>query len=140
MRSPGRRQWTRVAVERLVGVTYDGAMSTKHAFVERFYELLAVGDIDGVLALYEPDGEIIRYDGVADTPEQIADYFRDFLARNPGLALRSVDQLREADDVLMWDALVETEHGLLQTVHVIVFGDDGAVRRHIPGLRGYWGQ
>ncbi len=115
-------------------------MSTGSAFVERFSDLLATGDIDGIVALYEADGEVIRYDGVANTPDEIADYFRGYLARNPGYRLRSVDQLREADDVLMWDALIETEHGLLQTVHVIIFGDDGAIRRHIPGLRGYWGQ
>lgn len=115
-------------------------MSMGSEFIERFYALLGAGDVDGVVALYGDGGEIIRYDGVADTPEQIRDYLRAFLDRNPGFTLQSVDQMREADDVLMRDALVDTEHGLLQTVHVMVFDGEGAIRRHIPGIRGYWGQ
>jgi ketosteroid isomerase-like protein len=114
-------------------------MSNGTDFVERFYEVLAAGDVDAVLALYEPDAEIVRYDGVADSPGAIAAYFRNFLMHHPGFTLRSVDQLREADDVLMWDALVDTDNGILMTVHVVVFGDDGRIRRHIPGVRGYWG-
>ncbi|MFW2332508.1 nuclear transport factor 2 family protein [Ilumatobacter sp.] len=115
-------------------------MSSGTDFVDRFYALLGSGDVDGVVDLYAPDGEIVRYDGVADTRDQIAAYFRGHLGRHPGFSLRSIDQLREADDVLMWDALVDTDHGVLQTMHVVVFTDDGAIHRHIPGLRGYWGQ
>lgn len=110
------------------------------AFVEQFYGLLGAGDIDGLVALYETDAEIVRYDGVADTSDDIGAYWRNYLSQHPGFTLRSVDQLREADDVLMWDALVDTENGLLQTVHVVVFGNDGSIRRHIPGVRGYWGR
>ena len=115
-------------------------MGSGRDFVDRFYTLLAAGDIDAVVGLYADDGEIIRYDGVADTPEEIAEYLRGYLARHPGFTLRSVDQLREEDDVLMWDALVDTDNGILQTVHVVVFADDGTIHRHIPGIRGYWGQ
>lgn len=115
-------------------------MSSGTDFLDRFYSLLGDGDVDGVVGLYADDGEIIRYDGVADTPEEIGDYFRRYLGRHPGFTLRSIDQLREEDDVLMWDALVDTDNGVLQTVHVVVFTDDGSIHRHIPGLRGYWGQ
>ncbi len=115
-------------------------MSSGNDFVDRFYTLLGTGDVDGVVALYAADGEVIRYDGVADTPDAIASYFRGHLVRHPGFALRSIDQLRMADDVLMWDALVDTDNGVLQTVHVVVFADDGSIHRHIPGIRGYWGQ
>ncbi len=115
-------------------------MSAGTDVVDRFYALLGSGDVDGLVGLYAGDGEVIRYDGVADTPDQIAEYFRDHLGHHPGFTLRSIDQLREADDVLMWDALVDTDHGVLQTVHVVVFDGDGAIHRHIPGIRGYWGQ
>lgn len=113
-------------------------MSTE--FVERFYTLLGAGDVDGVVGLYGDGAEIIRYDGVAADPEQIGDYFRGYLGRHPGFGLRQIDQFREVDDVLMWDALVDTDNGILQAVHVVVLGDDGLIRRHIPGIRGYWGQ
>ncbi len=115
-------------------------MSTGHEFVEEFYARLGAGDIEGIVAMYDDGAEIVRYDGVADTPEEIADYFTAYLGRNPGFALRSIDQFREADDVVMWDALVDTDNGILQVVHVITRDDDGLIRRHIPGLRGYWGQ
>lgn len=115
-------------------------MGTGSEFVDRFYSLLGAGDVDGVVGLYAADGEIVRYDGVADTPEEIGDYFRGYLGRHPGFSLRSVDQLRAEDDVLMWDALIDTDEGVLQTVHVIVFDENGAIHRHIPGVRGYWGR
>ena len=115
-------------------------MSSGTDFVNRFYELLRAGDVDGVVGLYADDGEVIRYDGVAATADEIAAYFRGYLGRHPGFALRSIDQFREVDDVLMWDALVDTDNGILQTIHVMVFAEDGSIRRHIPGLRGYWGQ
>jgi hypothetical protein len=110
------------------------------AFVERFYELLGSADLDGVVGLYGPEAEIVRYDGVAATPADIEEYFRGYLERHPGFALREVYEFRDADDVVMWDALVDTDDGVLQTVHVVVFDDEGRIRRHIPGVRGYWGQ
>lgn len=114
-------------------------MSDGAAFVDRFYELLMAGDIDGVVDLYSDDAEVVRYDGVADNVGSIRAYFRNYLMHHPGFALRVVDPIREADDVLMWDALIDTDNGILMTVHVVVFDDDGRVRRHIPGVRGYWG-
>ena len=121
-------------------LTYDRAMPTGHEFIDRYYALLHAGDIDGVVALYGPGAEIVRYDGIAASPDAIAGYFRTFLGAHPGFALRSVDQVRDAGDVLMWDALVDTDNGVIQTVHVMVLDDEGRVRRHIPGLRGYWGR
>jgi predicted SnoaL-like aldol condensation-catalyzing enzyme len=115
-------------------------MSDTRGFLERFYERLGAGDVAGLTALYGPDAEIIRYDAVATTSEEVAAYFEGFLSRHPGASLQSVDQVRDADDVLMWDALVDTDAGVLQVVNVVVFDDDGLVRRHIPGIRGYWGR
>ena len=108
--------------------------------IDRYYERLAARDLPGLVALYADGAEIVRYDGVASTPEEIGAYLQGFLDRHTGARLRSIDQMREADDVVMWDALVDTDRGILQTVHVVVMDDDGLIRRHIPGIRGYWGQ
>lgn len=108
--------------------------------VDTYYARLAEGDVAGLVAMYGDGAEIVRYDGVAGTPQAIGDYFTGFLDRHRAAHLRSIDQWREADDVIMWDALVDTEAGILQTVHVVVVDDDGLIRRHIPGVRGYWGQ
>ncbi len=114
-------------------------MADAVGMIERYYDRLAAGDIDGVLAMYTDDAEIVRYDGVATNPAELRGYFTDHLARNPGLHLNQIVQVREADDVLMWDALVATDNGLLQVVHVTILDDDGRIHRHIPGMRGFWG-
>ncbi len=114
-------------------------MTTSHDLIERYYDALASGAIDDVLALYADDAEIVRYDGVAATPDEMRGYFEQHLARHPGLTLRQIDRVREADDVLIWDALLDTEVGILQVFHVVLLDDAGKVLRHVPGIRGYWG-
>jgi ketosteroid isomerase-like protein len=107
--------------------------------IEQYYTALGAGDIDGVLALYAEGAEIVRYDGVADTDAERRAYFGHHLVRNPGLSLNEIVAIRHADDVLMWDALINTDHGVVQVFHVVILDADGKFRRHIPGLRGYWG-
>jgi hypothetical protein len=114
-------------------------METARLFVDRYYELLAAGDIERLAMLYADEAEIVRYDGVANTAAEIQSYFRDYVDKRPGLGLRQIDQLRRAHDVLLWDALLDSDAGVLQTVEVMILDDDGRIRRHIPGFRGYWG-
>jgi len=114
-------------------------MQTVPSIVTRYYELLEIGEAEHVAMLYTADAEIVRYDGCASTPEQVVQYFRQHLAAYPGLQLKSIEQVRLADDVLMWDAMLDSELGLLQTVDVAILDNDGLIRRHIPGLRGFWG-
>jgi Nuclear transport factor 2 (NTF2) domain len=114
-------------------------METARLFVDRYYELLAAGDVERLTMLYLDEAEIVRYDGVAKTPTEIRSYFKKYLDQRPGLKLRQVDQLRRAEDVLLWDALLDSDAGVLQTVEVMIVDEDGRIRRHIPGFRGYWG-
>jgi hypothetical protein len=114
-------------------------METARLFVDRFYDLLAAGDVERISMLYADEAEIVRYDGVAKTPEEIQAYFRTYLEQRPGLQLQRIDQLRRADDVLLWDALLDSDDGVLQTVEVMILDEDGRITRHIPGFRGYWG-
>jgi hypothetical protein len=114
-------------------------MTTGTTFVDRFYELLGRRDVDGVVGLYGPGAEIVRYDGVAATPADIRGYFTSLLEQHPGFTLRQIVEFRDADDVLMWDALIDTDNGILQTVHVVILDEHGQIVRHIPGFRGYWG-
>lgn len=109
------------------------------ALVEDYYRLLGGGDIAALTGLYAADAEVVRYDGVATSVDEISTFFTLFLAKHSGISLRSVEQITQAADVLMWDALVDTDNGILQTVDVMVLDSDGAIRRHIPGVRGYWG-
>ncbi len=114
-------------------------MSDANETIERYYDALTAGDFDRLLRMYGDGAEIVRYDGVADTPEEMRGYFEQHLERNPGLSLHSIVETRVTDDVLMFDALVNTDNGVLQVFHVLLSGPDGRIRRHIPGMRGFWG-
>ncbi len=114
-------------------------METARLFVDRYYELLANGDLERLSMLYADDAEIVRYDGVAKTPAEIAEYHRSLITQHSGIKLNQIDQFRRADDVLMWDALLDSDDGVLQTVEVMILDEDGRITRHIPGFRGYWG-
>lgn len=114
-------------------------MSEANDIIERYYGALGAGDVDEVMAMYGEGAEIVRYDGVDVSDAERRRYFAQHLARNPGLSLSQIVSVRHADDVLMWDALVKTDHGVIQVFHVVVLDDDGKFHRHIPGLRGYWG-
>lgn len=118
---------------------YGRGMETARLFVDRYYELLAAGDVERLAMLYADEAEIVRYDGVAKTGDEIRAYFHEYLDQRPGLKLRQIDQLRRAEDVLLWDAMLDSDGGVLQTVEVMILDDDGRIRRHIPGFRGYWG-
>lgn len=114
-------------------------MAESNDLINRYYGALAAGDLDGLLAMYADESEIVRYDGVAITDDEHRAYFEQHLARHPGLGLNQIVEVRRADDVLMWDALVDTDLGVVQVFHVLVLDADDRIRRHIPGLRGFWG-
>ena len=115
-------------------------MHNAPAIIDRFYELLKVHDAQTLAMLYASDAEIIRYDGVASGRREIEVYYRGYLAGRPGLALHKIDKIRDHGDVLMWDALVDSDVGVLQTIDVVILNDDGLILTHIPGFRGYWGR
>jgi ketosteroid isomerase-like protein len=115
-------------------------MHNAPAIIDQYYDLMKSRDAERLAALYAPDAEIIRYDGVASGRREIEVYYRGYLAGRPGLALRQIDKIRDSGDVLMWDALVDSETGILQTIDVVILDDNGLIVTHIPGFRGYWGR
>lgn len=114
-------------------------MTDANALIDEYYGALGDGDITRVLALYLDGSEIVRYDGVANTADEMRQYFEQHLARNTSLRLNQIVDVRSADDVLMWDALVDTDQGVVQEFHVVILDDQGRISRHVPGMRGYWG-
>ena len=115
-------------------------MHNAPAIIDRFYELLKVHDAERLAMLYTPNAEIIRYDGVASGRREIEVYYRGYLAGRPGMTLRQLDKIRDSGDVLMWDALVDSDAGVMQTIDVVILDEDGLILTHIPGFRGYWGR
>ena len=119
---------------------YVSAMHNAPAIIDRFYELIKAHDAERLAMLYAPNAEIIRYDGVASGQREIEVYYRGYLAGHSGMVLRQLDKIRDSGDVLMWDALVDSDHGVMQTIDVVILDDDGRILTHIPGFRGYWGR
>jgi ketosteroid isomerase-like protein len=107
--------------------------------VERFGKLMSDGDVDALAALYAPDAKVVLFHRVASGRSEIRELLSSSLASHGRYRVMSVDQFQDAGDVVMWDATVETTLGPLMTTHVAVLDDAGLIKRHVPGIRGYWG-
>ena len=101
---------------------------------------MASGDEAALRALYDPDAVMIRFNGTTTGVDEIVGFLAATRTRHSPYELADIEQEIHAGDVVMWDAMVSTDDGMLQTTDVLVLGDDGRILRHIPGLRGYWGR
>ena len=107
--------------------------------IDRFYEGMSTGEVVGLAQLYAPDALMIRFDGTSEGVAEIITFLSDVRLRHRSYVLESIDHVTQAGDVVMWDAMVKTADGVLQTTDVVVVDGDGKITRHIPGVRGYWG-
>jgi ketosteroid isomerase-like protein len=107
--------------------------------IDRYYTILAAGNVDAVAELYSPEALVIRFDGTSTGMSEILEFFSKMYAEHGRYELHSLDHVTESGDVLMWDALVTTSNGVVQVTEVLVLDAEGKIRRHIPGFRGYWG-
>jgi len=113
---------------------------TARELVEHILLLRSDGRVADLAALYGPDAIVVQRSSVARGTDEIRSFHDGFLAAHGSFDLMSIDSLNECDDVIIFDAMVETAAGLLQIAEVIIVDDDGLIRRHVPGLRGYWGR
>lgn len=111
-----------------------------HQLVETYAKLVAREDVAALGELYAPDAEVVRYDGAARGRAEIPAFLISRAAALGGYELMSIEQFQETDDVILWEATVETTQGILETSDVMVIDENGLIRRHFPGIRGYWGQ
>ncbi len=107
--------------------------------VTRMGELMSAGDVDALGDMYSADAEVVRYHRIASGRDEIRKLLADSLASHGGYKVLSVEQFQDAGDLIMWDATVETDLGILETSHIVVFDDEGSIRHHVPRIRGYWG-
>jgi len=111
-----------------------------HPVVERYLKALGDRDIDLALSFYTDQAVIISFDGVAEGGDQIRSFLAGFLAAYDRYDVVSIDQLRAAHDLIVWEATMETGAGLLQVTNVVTLDKDGRINRHVPSVRGYWGK
>ena len=115
-------------------------MAEAPLLLDRYLHALRDRDLDRAVGFYADDAVIVSFDGVATGPRQIRVYLTGFLAAHDRYELVSIDQLRVTDDLIIWDATMETGEGLLQVTNVVTLDDSGRILRHVPSVRGYWGK
>lgn len=108
-------------------------------FFENRMQLLAAGNIDGLVDQYSDDAEIVRFLGVASGKDEIRAYLVGLLAAHRSYEAVSLDQVQGSGDSVIWEATVNTAAGPLQIYDVFVFNAAGKITRQFPGLQGYWG-
>lgn len=107
--------------------------------VERLIELRG-GDHGELADMYASDAVVARQHGVARGPAEIKLFFDGYHAAHGRFDLVSLDSVTSVEDLILFEAVVETELGTLQIADVLVLDDTGSIRRHIIGQRGYWGK
>ena len=107
--------------------------------IERLHAGLEGRDLATVVSLYSADAELVRYDGAARGPEEIGAFYGRYLDNHGTYILDQIVEFRSIDDVVLWDAMVNTDEGVLMTYDVAILDDDGLIVRHVPTMRGYWG-
>ena len=101
--------------------------------------LMSRGDVDTLANMYAADAEVVVYHRVAVGRDEIRELLSTSLAAHGLYRVISVDQFQDTGDIVMWDATVERDEGILETTHIVILDDVGLIRRHIPRIRGYWG-
>ena len=110
-----------------------------NALVDRLYVALAAGDLDAIVSLYDAEAVIVRHDGAVQGADGIRGFWQRYLANHQPYELDQIVAFRAEHDIVLWDAIVTTDAGKLLTYHVATVGADGAMTRHVPLIRGYWG-
>lgn len=107
--------------------------------VDHVNELMSTGDVEALCALYSADAQMVLYYRVVTGREEIRELLARSLAAHGMYKVISVDQFQDTGDIVMWDATVERDAGILEATHILFLDGDGLIRRHIPRIRGYWG-
>ena len=115
-------------------------MADTSQLVEQYLKALGDRDVDMALSFYSDHGVIVSFEGVAEGVDQLRSFLAGFLAAYDNYDLVSIDQLRAAHDLIVWDATMETGVGLLQVTNVVMLDENGKIVRHVPSVRGYWGK
>jgi len=95
--------------------------------IDRFYRCMSDDDSVGFTDLSAPDALVIRFNGTSAGAAEIAEFFGEEQRQHGEDKLRSVDQVTQSGDVLMWDALVDTPKGTLETTEVLVLDGAGKI-------------
>jgi hypothetical protein len=100
---------------------------------ERQMQLIEAADLDGLLEQYDEDAVLVRFDRVIAGRDGLREFFAGYLAARP--RVRSVDAYAETDDVVSYQATLETGGGEVRGYGVFVLRD-GKIWRQAAGAVG----
>jgi hypothetical protein len=107
--------------------------------VDHINELMSEKDVEALGDLYAADAQMVLYYRVASGRDEIRRLLASSLESHGVYDVISVDQFQDTGDIVMWDATVERDAGILEATHILILDTDGLIHRHIPRIRGYWG-
>ena len=108
-------------------------MESPRDLFERQMRLIEAGDLEGLLEQYDDGAMLLRFDGVIAGRERLREFFAGYLAAEP--RVRSVDAYAETDDVVSYQATLETAGGEVRGYGVFVLRD-GKIWRQVAGVVG----
>jgi hypothetical protein len=100
---------------------------------DRQLRLIEAGDLDGLLEQYDEDAVLVRFDRVVAGREGLREFFAGYLAAEP--RVRSVDAYAETDEVVSYQATLDTAGGEVRGYGVFVLRD-GKIWRQVAGVFG----
>ncbi len=112
----------------------------KRELVERLIDLRGSERLDDLVAMYAADAVVARHRAVAHGRDEIRSFFVGYHSAHGRFDLRTMDAITMVDDLVVFEASVDTDLGVLQIADVLVVGDDGLIARHVIGQRGFWGK
>lgn len=99
--------------------------------LDRQVEFLENRDLDGLMAQYDEDAVVLRFDRSARGLDEIRSLFAEYVARGP--RVRSVDSYAAADDMLSYQATMEIGGADVRTYGILVLRD-GKIWRQFAGI------
>ncbi len=106
-------------------------MESPRELFERQVELIEAGDLEGLLAQYDDEAVLVRFDQVVAGREALREFFAGYLAGRP--RIRSVDAYADAADVVSYQATIETAGGVTRGYGVFLLRD-GKIWRQVAGV------
>ncbi len=104
-----------------------------NAFYRRQIACLEGNDLDGLMAQYHEDAVLLTFDTTVRGHDALRPYMAAYLARLGSLRLRSTDKFRATDDAILFEATVDTDHGVARVYDAFALRD-GKATHHFAGV------
>ena len=104
-------------------------------FYEEQVKYLLDKDVESLVEKhYQDNAVIVSFDHIVRGKEQIKAYFKQFFNSVTIERVMSTDNFTETEDTVMFEATVESNHGVIKTFDALVL-ESGRIRLQFTGVR-----